>query len=94
MPRSETVRSAHGAVEAANEMGYPVVVKPLDGNHGRGVNLDLRTEEDVRRAFPLALSREPRRLRGGGDLRQRQRPPRAGHRRQDGRHRRSGSRPA
>jgi cyanophycin synthetase len=56
VPRSETVRTEDQAVEAANKMGYPVVVKPLDGNHGRGVNLDLRSEEDVRRAFPSARS--------------------------------------
>ena len=30
------------------------MVKPLDGNHGRGVGLDLRSDEDVRRAFDLA----------------------------------------
>jgi cyanophycin synthetase len=56
VPRSETVRTAQGAVDAAKMLGYPVVVKPLDGNHGRGVNLDLRSEEDVRKAFPLALA--------------------------------------
>ena len=49
------VRSADAAAEAAAKIGYPVVVKPLDGNHGRGVSLDLRTEEDVRRAYPIAL---------------------------------------
>ena len=31
------------------------MVKPLDGNHGRGVHLDLRSEEAVRAAFPGAL---------------------------------------
>jgi cyanophycin synthetase len=51
VPRSQVVLTADGAVEAAAKIGYPVVVKPLDGNHGRGVALDLRTEEDVRRAF-------------------------------------------
>src|SRR3954468_8139219 len=56
VPRSETVRTEDEAAEAANKMGYPVVVKPLDGNHGRGVNLDLRSEADVRRAFPSARS--------------------------------------
>ncbi|MEO6350870.1 MAG: cyanophycin synthetase [Candidatus Limnocylindrales bacterium] len=54
VPKAETVRSADGAVEAAIKIGYPVVVKPLDGNHGRGVGLDLRNEDDVRRAFPAA----------------------------------------
>jgi cyanophycin synthetase len=51
VPKSRVVRTDAGAVEAANEIGYPCVVKPLDGNHGRGVALDLRTEDDVRRAF-------------------------------------------
>jgi cyanophycin synthetase len=54
VPKADVVRSADGAVEAAKKIGYPVVVKPLDGNHGRGVSLDLRTEEDVRRAFAPA----------------------------------------
>jgi cyanophycin synthetase len=51
VPKSEVVTSADGAVTAAHRIGYPCVVKPLDGNHGRGVHLDLRSEEDVRAAF-------------------------------------------
>ncbi len=43
------------AVAAAVRIGYPVVTKPLDGNHGRGVGLDLRSEEDVRRGFERAI---------------------------------------
>ena len=44
------------AVAAARRIGYPVVVKPLDGNHGRGVCLDLRSEDDVRAAFASPAS--------------------------------------
>jgi cyanophycin synthetase len=55
VPKSEVVRSADAAVTAANTIGYPVVVKPLDGNHGRGVSLDVRNADDVRRAFDVAL---------------------------------------
>jgi cyanophycin synthetase len=55
VPKSEVVLTADAAATAATRIGYPVVVKPLDGNHGRGVSLDLRTEDDVRRAFPVAL---------------------------------------
>ncbi len=51
VPKSRVVRSEAAAVEAAAQIGYPCVVKPLDGNHGRGVALDLRTDDDVRRAF-------------------------------------------
>ena len=54
VPKQETVRTADGAVAAAKRIGYPVVVKPLDGNHGRGVCLDLSTEEDVRASFVVA----------------------------------------
>jgi cyanophycin synthetase len=57
VPRQHRVRSVEGAVEAAAELGCPgtpVVVKPLDGNHGRGVSINLRTEEQVRAAFDEA----------------------------------------
>jgi len=54
VPRSEVVVDEDGAVAAARALGYPCVVKPLDGNHGRGVNLDLRDEAAVRAAFPRA----------------------------------------
>ena len=43
------------AADAANRIGYPCVVKPLDGNHGRGVHLDLRDEE----AGPQGVPRSP-----------------------------------
>src|SRR5689334_15304485 len=54
VPKQESVRSEDGAVAAARRIGYPVVVKPLDGNHGRGVCLNLRNDDDVREAYPVA----------------------------------------
>jgi len=54
VPKQETVRSADGAVAAARRIGWPVVVKPLDGNHGRGVCLDLTSDEAVRAAYEIA----------------------------------------
>jgi cyanophycin synthetase len=54
VPQSKAVRTLDGALEVARRIGFPVVVKPLDGNHGRGVVLDLRDEEAVTRAFPVA----------------------------------------
>jgi cyanophycin synthetase len=56
VPKSEVVDTADAAVAAARRLGFPCVVKPLDGNHGRGVHLDLRSDEAVRAAFPGALS--------------------------------------
>ena len=61
VPRSEVVRSADAAVAAAKRIGYPVVTKPLDGNHGRGVSLDLTTERSVRAGF----TRAAKETRGG-----------------------------
>ena len=55
VPRSEVVDTAEAAVAAARKLGFPCVVKPLDGNHGRGVHLDLRSEEAVQSAFAGAL---------------------------------------
>ena len=41
--RQELVRSADRAVRAAERLGYPVVTKPYNGNHGRGISIDLKT---------------------------------------------------
>jgi cyanophycin synthetase len=56
VPRGEIVADEDGAVAAAKRIGFPVVTKPLDGNHGRGVSLDLRTERDIRRGYKRALA--------------------------------------
>ena len=42
VPKSMVVDTEDATVEAALRIGFPCVVKPLDGNHGRGVHLDLR----------------------------------------------------
>ena len=44
------------AIAVAARIGYPVVLKPLDGNHGRGVCLDLGNEAEVRACFATAAS--------------------------------------
>ncbi|HET9522558.1 MAG TPA: acetate--CoA ligase family protein, partial [Candidatus Limnocylindrales bacterium] len=56
VPRSQVVSTEEEAVAAGQRLGFPCVVKPLDGNHGRGVNLDLRDEAAVRTAFHAALA--------------------------------------
>lgn len=55
VPEGRVVYTDDEAVEAAEDMGYPVVTKPLDGNHGRGVNLGLDTPEKVRWGFKEAF---------------------------------------
>jgi cyanophycin synthetase len=54
VPGGEIANSAQEAWVAAQDIGLPVVVKPSDGNHGRGVSLDLKTQEDVEAAFDVA----------------------------------------
>ncbi|PZQ51633.1 MAG: cyanophycin synthetase [Rhodovulum sulfidophilum] len=56
VPKQVFVRDADDAVEAALDIGYPVVVKPVDGNHGRGVAVNLTTEEEVAEAFERAAN--------------------------------------
>jgi cyanophycin synthetase len=56
VPKSEVVDRVEDAVAAAHRIGFPCVVKPLDGNHGRGVALDLRTDDDVRKGFAGSVS--------------------------------------
>jgi cyanophycin synthetase len=56
VPRGRVVDRIEDAWQAASAVGLPVVVKPLDGNHGRGVFLNLSTREEIERAFPIALA--------------------------------------
>ncbi|MDO9601037.1 MAG: cyanophycin synthetase [Rhodocyclaceae bacterium] len=54
VPEGRMVDSPGDAWEAAQEIGLPVVVKPDDANHGRGVSLELMTQAEVEAAFPIA----------------------------------------
>ncbi|NNF51189.1 MAG: cyanophycin synthetase [Gammaproteobacteria bacterium] len=54
VPRQIMVRTPGQSVRAANRIGYPVVLKPLSGNHGRGVSINLTDDESVKVAFDKA----------------------------------------
>ena len=54
VPEGAIVNNAEEAWDAAQDIGLPVVVKPSDANHGRGVSLDLNTREQVEAAFAIA----------------------------------------
>lgn len=54
VPEGRLVDSPEDAWEAAEEIGVPVVVKPRDGNHGRGVATELMLREEVESAYKLA----------------------------------------
>ncbi len=55
VPRGRTVSAVEDAVETARDIGFPVVVKPLNANHGKGVAINLNSEDEVRQAFERAL---------------------------------------
>jgi cyanophycin synthetase len=54
VPEGRIVDSPADAWDAAEDIGVPVVVKPSDGNHGRGVSTDLMSRAEVEAAYHLA----------------------------------------
>ena len=54
VPRQVLVYRLRRAQQAAERIGYPVVVKPLDGNHGRGVTIDVKNPEQLEVAYDKA----------------------------------------
>src|SRR5215831_13905057 len=54
VPEGLTVGSADATWQAAQELGVPVVVKPDAGSQGKGVSVNLATEEAIRAAYEIA----------------------------------------
>jgi cyanophycin synthetase len=54
VPRQEMVSSEALAVRAANRLGYPVVTKPWNGNHGRGITIGIMTDDELRAGYTAA----------------------------------------
>jgi len=54
VPQQELVQSETQAVRAARRMGFPVVTKPYNGNHGRGISIRLTSDEEVAHGFTVA----------------------------------------
>jgi cyanophycin synthetase len=54
VPQQRLVYDPKNAVRAAERIGYPVVVKPLNANHGRGISVGMENPDDVAAAFELA----------------------------------------
>ena len=47
VPRGTTVYSPEGLRDAIEELGFPIVTKPLDGNHGKGATINITTWKDA-----------------------------------------------
>jgi cyanophycin synthetase len=59
VPRHKPVASEQEAVQAANALGYPVVVKPDDSDGGLGVSAGLLTDDQVRQCYGQAAAVSP-----------------------------------
>ncbi len=55
VPEGRMVESPQDAWEAAKDIGGPVVVKPYDGNHARGVFTNLTKQEQIEKAYEDAI---------------------------------------
>jgi cyanophycin synthetase len=60
VPRGEVAETLEDALEIAEELGFPVLLKPLDGNEGRGISGRLDTNAEMREAWPLAAAESAR----------------------------------
>tara|TARA_R110002072_G_scaffold142804_3_gene288304 strand:+ start:9457 stop:12093 length:2637 start_codon:yes stop_codon:yes gene_type:complete len=54
VPRGDIISRESSLEEACRYVGYPLVIKPIDGNHGRGITVDIQNYEDAVVAFHAA----------------------------------------
>lgn len=54
VPEGKVVNTVEEAVIEAESLGLPVVVKPYNGNQGKGVSLNLSSTSEIERAFEIA----------------------------------------
>lgn len=54
VPKGDIIRRERSLKEACDYVGFPLVVKPIDGNHGRGITVDIQNYDDALVAFRLA----------------------------------------
>jgi cyanophycin synthetase len=59
IPEGDTARTLDGALEVAEEIGFPVLLKPLDANNGRGISGRIDSLDGVREAWPVAVAEHP-----------------------------------
>jgi cyanophycin synthetase len=54
VPKGTVVRTTEGLDDAIQKFGYPLVVKPIDGNHGKGNTTNITSKEQAYTAFEAA----------------------------------------
>ena len=51
VPRGDIIRRESSLAEACRYVGFPLVIKPVDGNHGRGITVNIQNYDDALVAF-------------------------------------------
>ena len=51
VPRGDIISKESSLEEACKYVGYPLVIKPIDGNHGRGITVNINTYEEALEAY-------------------------------------------
>lgn len=59
VPRGEIIRRESSLAEACKHVGFPLVVKPVGGNHGRGITVNVTSYEAAKEAFNAAKQVSP-----------------------------------
>ncbi|MEI2694867.1 MAG: cyanophycin synthetase [Saprospiraceae bacterium] len=54
VPKGEIIKTETGLQEAVDYLKYPLVIKPIDGNHGRGVTTNIMNWEQALEGFHMA----------------------------------------
>ena len=55
VPRGTVIQYLDELEDAIEDVGgYPIVLKPLDGNHGRGITINVKSWEEAKAAYGLA----------------------------------------
>ncbi|MEO7139041.1 MAG: ATP-grasp domain-containing protein, partial [Ferruginibacter sp.] len=54
VPGGTVVRTEEGLQDAVDKFKYPLVIKPIDGNHGKGNTTNINTWEQAVKAFEAA----------------------------------------
>lgn len=54
VPRGDIISRERSLKDACDYVGYPLVIKPIDGNHGRGITVDIQNYEEALVAFHAA----------------------------------------
>jgi cyanophycin synthetase len=54
VPKGGVAKTVEDLIYESERVGFPLVLKPLDVSHGRGVSLNIHTEEELLRAFEIA----------------------------------------